>query len=311
MARFSDPDRRVPTIYRTAEGERVMRVLYREAREALGVETEDFTLSTRFGPTHVLVTGPREAPPVLIFQGGNFLNPLNLAWFQSLLSRYRVYAPDTVGQPGLSHQGRVSARDTSLGWWVLDVLNGMGLDRGAIIGASYGAGIVLRLATIAPDRIERAALVVPAAVVQPPLGPLLRRLVLPMLRYRLRPTRQNLRAAVQPLFTEMRIDDLWLRTLGAVFDHLKVETAMPRPAAPEELRGFHAPVLVVAAEGDMMFPGAAVLEQARRLLPNLWGAELLSGSAHVPSDGGLAHLNTRLLAFLAEEPTQRGSRSVP
>lgn len=45
------------------------------------------------------------------------MNPLTLAWFGPLADRYRLVAPDTIGQPGRSAPVRVSANDASLAEW--------------------------------------------------------------------------------------------------------------------------------------------------------------------------------------------------
>lgn len=91
-------------------------------------------IETRFGPTHVLVTGPEEAPPLVIFQGGNVVNPSTLGWFSPLLETFRVYAPDTVGHPGRSAQTRLSPADDSLAHWAVDVFDGLELERPSVLG---------------------------------------------------------------------------------------------------------------------------------------------------------------------------------
>ncbi|WP_052352014.1 alpha/beta fold hydrolase [Deinococcus pimensis] len=284
-------------IYRTPQGEAVMRNLYEDARRALNVPTEDSTIRTRFGDTHALLLGPQDAPPVVVFQGGNFLNPMTLAWFAPLAAHFRLIAPDTPGQPGLSAQTRLSGRDDSLGLWALDVLDAFGLDRAALVGPSHGAAAILRLARVAPRRIERAALVMPAGVTAPALWPLIRELAWPMLRYRLRRSNASLRAAGAPLFTGDP-PETWLRVLGAVFDHVSVEADLPRPATKAELSAFDARVLVVAAERDVLFPGAGVLARAADLLPR--GPEtLMLPGGHVPDEAGLRRLREVLGVFLA------------
>lgn len=81
-------------------------------------------VETRFGSTHILTAGPASGRPIVALQGGNVVNPLTLAWLGRLVGEFRIYAPDTIGQPGKSSGRRVSANDASLGEWAVDVLDG-------------------------------------------------------------------------------------------------------------------------------------------------------------------------------------------
>ena len=117
------------SIYKTPEGEAEIRVLYDEALSGLGQGHESLTVGTRFGDTHVLAMGSEDAPPAVFLPGGNFLNPTCLKWFLPLAQRHRLYAPDIVGQPGLSAQARPSPKGDGHAFWVEDVLNDLGLER--------------------------------------------------------------------------------------------------------------------------------------------------------------------------------------
>ncbi len=156
------------SIYRSDAARVAIEELYDRARERLPFPTESRMVPTRFGETHVLVAGPHGGPPLVALQGGNVVNPLTLAWLGPLVATCRIYAPDTIGQPGKTRGPRVSANDSSLGDWVVDVLDALELPSAAFIAASYGAGVFLRLATVAPTRIDRAVLVVPAAMTSCP-----------------------------------------------------------------------------------------------------------------------------------------------
>ena len=135
------------SIYRSDAARAAIDELYDRARERLPFVTESRMVPTRFGETHVLVAGPLDGTPVVALQGGNVVNPLTLAWLTPLVESCRIYAPDTIGQPGKTVGGRVSANDSSLGDWTTDVLDGLGLPSASFIGASYGAGVLLRLAS--------------------------------------------------------------------------------------------------------------------------------------------------------------------
>ena len=289
-----------PSIYRTSDGEAVLTALYDAAVARLGVPCEDRTVDTRFGRTHLLVTGPAHGPPLLVFHGGNCVNPLTLAWFLPLAEAYRIYAPDTIGQPGRSAPTRPSPHDASYGHWVTDILDGLGLERAAMVGPSYGAGIILRTAAAAPERITAAVLLVPSGVVNSPILPLVFRILIPMLLYRAFPSRERLVRALRAMFTD-EPDELWLEAMAAVFGHLRLETRLPGPATREELTGFTAPTLVLAGQHDPLYPGRKVLPRAREIIPNLKAGEQLDGWKHIPPQEGPAVLCGRIRRFLEED----------
>jgi hypothetical protein len=119
---------------------------------------------------------------------------------------------------------------------------------------------------------------------------------LPMLLYRLRPTREYLLRAARPILTEP--EDLAVRQLGAIYQYVRLDTGLPRMATAEELRGVREPVAVFASEDDVFFPARAVLPRARQLFPNLVHARCLWGCRHVPARTALDGVNDYLRAFL-------------
>ena len=284
------------SIYRSSEGQAEILRLYDEALSRLGIGHESKTVSTRYGETHVLSLGPEDAPPVVFLHGGNFLNPTCLRWFLPIAQRYRIHAPDIVGQPGKSAQGRLSPKGDSHAWWVEDMLDGLSLRRVPFVGLSYGAGIILRAAGYAPERVSAAVLVSPAAIATGPLGRMLLEAVVPMMVYRLRPSHGRLLRAVRAILTEH--DELAERQLGAIYQHVKLDTQLPRMATEEELRGFGEPVAVFASEQDVFFPAEAVMSRAQEIVPNLVSAECLRGCKHIPTRAALGHVNEQILTFL-------------
>lgn len=286
------------SIYRTLEGQAAIQALYDRQLARLGLLTESRLLSTRFGQTHVLCAGPLDGPPLVMLHGGNTTNPVTLGWILPLLQTYRLYAPDTLGHPGKSAPRRLSPRDQSYGQWVVDVLDGLGLAQTALMGGSYGAGILLRTAAYAPGRISKAFLMVPSGLVSIPMRTMLFELLLPLLAYRLAPSRERLVRVMYPMFAGEPIPEEMLETTELVFRHVNIEAEMPRNVTKEEQAAFTAPTLVLAAEKDHLFPACRVLPRARQVFANLVAAEMLADSPHFISERHLPALNRRIDHFL-------------
>lgn len=111
------------SIYRSEEGKSSILEEYEIYLNELGEKFTREYVETRFGKTHVLLTGPLDGKPLFILQGGNCVNPMTLSWFSSLFKEYRIIAPDTIGHPGYSEEARISARFDSFALWVSDLLD--------------------------------------------------------------------------------------------------------------------------------------------------------------------------------------------
>lgn len=286
----------MPSIYKTPEGEAALMALYDRALDGLGLPAGSRTVPTSLGDTHLLVVGPEEASPLVLLGGGNFLNPSCLTWFLPLAARYRIVAPDLIGQPGKSAPTRPPSQGDGHAQWLLDVLDGMNLTRPAFVGMSYGGGLVLRLAGYAAERVASAALVSPAGIVRGSLTRMLVRVAAPMLAYQVRPSPERLRRAVCPILTEP--DEELTAQIGSVYRHVSLDRHLPRLATAAELARFTAPTLVIGAADDIFFPGDRMVARAQEIVRNVVAGEVLPGSRHIPSREGFRFVNETILQFL-------------
>ena len=270
-------------------------VLYDRAVESLlEVSVADAWLETTAGPTHLLTAGDVSATPVLVFQGGNVTNPVTLSWVQALADDNYLIAPDTPGQPGKT----TSETPSEFGPWVVDVLDGLGLDSAAIIGVSHG-GVLLEAAAHTPARIDAAALVVPAGF-GTALSVDLARIVVPSLGYRFVPRRRLLLRALAPMFTQpvSSIDDIIIETIGRALRTGDLAAEFPGPDEPGALAEFEGPALVITAEHDPFFPGKRTCKRAAQTLPSVAECTLLTGERHFLSPAGQNRATERIRTFL-------------
>lgn len=289
-------------IYRSDEGRERIERLYERGVDSLEVAVDETRVTTRYGETHVLTAGPTGAPPVVVFHGGNVTNPLTLRWFQRLADDYRLIAPDTIGHPGLSAQTRLDPAGAEYAEWVVDALDALGVESAPMVGASYGAGIVLRTAAYAPDRVSKAALVVPAGLASGPLLPLALRIGLPATIYRHWPRRRFLDDVLDAMCSlpPAHVDPLTVETIGAVLRHVDLERRVPGIDRAGQLDGFDAPCYVGAGADDPFFPADRVIPAAREHLPERTRVETLPGERHLLSPGAAEHVEEEIRALLAK-----------
>lgn len=254
---------------------------------------------TSQGPTRVLVGGPEGAPPVVVLHGvmASATHALLEAW--PLLDHHRVYAIDVIGQSPFAPPLRPPLTGPSYGPWIVEVLDGLGLARPHVLGASWGGFVAWKTAAVAPTRVDHLVLVVPAGLARGPIFKSIVRLALPLRRYLREPTEANLRRFADAQTTMW--DDDWGPYLGDAVRSFRMDLRPPPLAKPTELAGFTGPTMVLAAADDIHFPGPATLARARRVFAGLAVAELLPGCKHMPptTDAFRTEVSDRVRAFLA------------
>jgi pimeloyl-ACP methyl ester carboxylesterase len=284
------------SIYKSDEARAEIEALYDRARERLPFATESHRVETTFGSTHVLMAGPEDGPPIVALQGGNVVNPITLAWLGPLTDTFRIYAPDTIGQPGKSAGQAMSGNDSSLGEWCEQVLDGLGLEAPAFVAISYGAGVLLRLAALRPARVGSAVLVVPAGISDVPVLSMLA-LAAGYVGYVAFRRPSLVRATVRRL-AGPDPDPLVVESTELAFRGTRLDTEMPRNTTAVELANLMVPVLVLAGEHDPLFPPARVLPRAKEIFPNLVAADTLAGCRHILDATCVAYLAGRVRTFL-------------
>jgi hypothetical membrane protein len=95
--------------FKTPEGEATYQAAYEAAMKLWPVPYEEREIPTRFGMTHVVISGPEDAPPLVLLHG--YMATL-MMWAPNIADfskDYRVYAIDVMGQPSRSIPGDPSA----------------------------------------------------------------------------------------------------------------------------------------------------------------------------------------------------------
>jgi pimeloyl-ACP methyl ester carboxylesterase len=295
------PDNR--WLYRSQEGYAEVMAAYQASLGRLLVPFEERMLPTRLGETHVLVTGPEQGKAVVLLHGWNTNAGGWWPQINALAHRYRLYAPDSIGQAGRSAPTRPSTRGPAYGEWLVDVLDALELAQANLVGSSGGAWLILKLAELAPDRIQVAALLSPAGIAPIRFGFALRAAAIGWLSPRQDTALRLARLTTPP---PLPLDEDHVRADAGYTLHFKGQ--LPPPTLPARtLRRLSAPTLLLVGQHEAVFNPARVVDRARREIPGLVAAEVVPGAGHDMTYDQPEWVNQRIAQFLEETqgPTTR------
>ena len=289
--------------FKTPEGKAAYLAAYEAAMNLWPVPYDEMDIQTQFGMTHIITSGPKDAPPLVLVHGSSMTSAMwspNIADFSK---GHRVYAIDVMGQPGKSIPDYDEPiRDTGdFVTWLHETLDGLNLDRISLVGMSYGGWLGLNLAMAAPERLHKIVLLSPGAVFLPIVKQfMLRGMLMSMI---------PIRYTTDSFMGWMGIKDspgdpvshclLDLFYLGIKHFRMPPESAFIMPAvfSDEELRALKVPVLLLIGENEVIYDAAKALDRARALLPNFEG-DLVPQSNHNMCGSHYPIVDARVLDFL-------------
>ena len=97
-------------IYKTEAGRQAVESFYRKAIDRWPVAHKQVIVPTRHGDTFVIASGPATAPPLILRHGSGSNAAVWIRDVAQWATRYRVYAVDIIGEPGLSAPSRPPLR---------------------------------------------------------------------------------------------------------------------------------------------------------------------------------------------------------
>ena len=264
------------------------------------VPYEELDLPTRLGSTHVIVSGPVDAPPLILlpsFAGSAMVWRLNAEG----LSRYfRVYAVDVIGQPGKSQAIRQLRNRSDYVGWYADLLDGLGVGRASIVGCSFGGFLGLSQAMLTPQRVDRLVLISPAGSFVGLSWTFVyaMRIKGPVLRLVRRLTRSKRAPSLTDLTRRLPRDRLWSKLIAVTMAEApKVSLINAAVFTRAELVSVRAPTLLLIGDQETLYQPQATLDLARKRMPPLKTA-LVADADHIAAMAQPEAVNGMIVAFL-------------
>jgi len=283
--------KRLP-IFTTSEG----RAKYMAAYEAMfslwTVPYDAIDVKTSYGSTHINVSGPSDGHPLVLLHA---VSLSSTAWFANiaeLSANHRVYAVDGIGDAGKSIAECLIEKRLDYAEWLREVFDGLNIDKGYLLGHSYGGWLALNMALAYPQRLRKIVLLAPGASIYP--MKFLTNLGL-RLPFKIRIPARSVFKMIAPKGTVF--EEKFIHLMEMVTKYCVPATIFPTVYTDDELKRIELPVqLLIGAEEKIYNPKKAI-DRAQRWMPDLT-AEIIPNVGHTLNMEQPETINARILKFL-------------
>jgi pimeloyl-ACP methyl ester carboxylesterase len=155
---------KITSIYKSPKIKAQFMEIYDEKMKEWSVPYEDVYLDTQYGKVHLIVSGSEHAPPMLLLHASAVSS---WSWKYNvgeLSEHYRTYAIDLIGDAGKSEftsLDNVMKDGHDQAVLYAEIVDKLGIEKAAVIGASEGGFIATNYTLHYPDRVEKLALLGP------------------------------------------------------------------------------------------------------------------------------------------------------
>lgn len=269
---------------------------YDAGLKALPAPTGQHDIATGFGTVRVYQFGPTGGSPVVALPGRSGTALMWQPNLAALSTHHPVYALDTLGEAGRSHQTHPIRDDADQAAWLEATLAGLALTGVHLVGVSFGGWLAVNLAVRAPARVASLSLLDPALTFGGYPPSLIWRTALaflPVVSRWGRPAFMRWLSGGE----QAPPDDPVATVIDAAIADFRIALPTPRVFTDGQLRGITVPTLALIAGRSVIHDPQRAYERARRLMPAMQ-AELWADATHAISGEHADRVNQTVLAFI-------------
>ena len=283
-------------LYKTEDFRVNLQKVYNSKLEKWPVPYETRMVACDGGQAFVIISGPEDAPPVLLFHAASMGSWSWLYNVEVLAENHRVYAIDYIGEPGKSNvtdENSIPINTEGLNEMYDRIIDELGITEPYdVVGASFGGFIAVNRAMHAPTEVKSVILLGPMGM-NPATSSVNNKLILYML-FPLKPFQDGM------FFWALGDDpdvvaetEEWFRL---VLKGVTRKGAPPMTFTPEQLQAVEVPVLLVLGEKDQLVGDPETVKPLALNVPDITIKVL--PSAHLIAMEKPEETNTLIAEFL-------------
>jgi pimeloyl-ACP methyl ester carboxylesterase len=257
------------SIYKNPEIEKKLMTIYENRMVQWPVPYESRYIKTQYGKVFVVISGPEDAPPLLLLHASAMANWSWLYNIEGLNKYYRTYAIDTIGDAGRSILDDVDKYPNdgqSLADLYTEIMDLLGVQKACFMGASQGGFISTNMALYAPERIKKLILCGPMGYTGTNIS------VLRILFTTMFPVKPIQKSTTRWAFGDdphiNKVVEDWFRL---ILEGVISRQARPQPFSLEQLKSLNIPVLLLLGKRDGLVGNP---ENTKKLAKNIPDAQV-------------------------------------
>jgi pimeloyl-ACP methyl ester carboxylesterase len=274
--------------FRSAAAKTEYLTRYDEMAQAWPVTSECQMVDTAYGQTFVRISGPVDAPPLVLLPGAGTNSLQWLFNIEALSEHYRTYAVDSLihmGDVGRSIFTRPITCGDDVVKCLNDLFDGLGLeDNINLLGGSYGGWSASQFALHASDRLNKVVLIAPAGMVLPFRGAYMMRSMF----INIVPRRKTFLRFFKWSFKDLANKDV--QFLESMADDFMASSKCFAPINPkqiprltsltdEELQRIQAPILFLVGENEVLYSAQKAVQRLKTVAPHIQ-TEMIPNAGH-------------------------------
>ena len=268
------------------------------------VPSETRMVDTSYGQTFIRISGPVDAPPLVLLHGGS---GNSLQWIpnvKELSGSFNTYAVDNIYDYGRSVYTRPIKNPDDFVNWLDELFNVLELGVNInLMGLSYGGWLTSLYALRFPHRLDKIVLLAPAFTVLPVrLKWIIRAIVgsLPYCRF----ARSFMRWLAEDLvhkdeagrrMAEEMADDAFM----ALRCFKPKRMVYPTVLKDEELQSIKVPTLYLVGENEKLYSAQKAVQRLNKVAPHI-KAEIIPNAGHDLTIVQAEIVNRKVLDFLKQ-----------
>ncbi len=277
---------------------------YEKRSQQWPVVYEDRMIKTSQGETFVRISGPDDAPPLVLLAGTSATSLLWIPNIKMLSEHFKVYAIDNIYDFGRSRYTQVFKTPDDLMIWLDELFNllepGNNIN---LMGLSYGGWLASQYALHAPARLQKVVLIAPAATIFDLPGEWAWRGILSAIPIKIIMKKVMIDWAFKDLSakgdeaSQMVIDDILNDAMIAIKCFKFRMPVYPTVLSDDELRRISIPTLFLVGEHEVIYSAPEAIGRLNSVAPQI-KTDLILDAGHDLTIVRSELVNKKVIEFL-------------